>query len=109
LSKGLADLADTADSLASRSIPGLLRTAPDLIPNLENVESMFETPETCPSFLHHQWPLGRRTLTLTETANVDELVPCEGKDEAYDEIQAEIEGWEKQLSDELEKLEKRLG
>jgi len=41
--------------------------------------------------------------------NIDELVPCKGKDEAYDEVQLEIEGWEMQLDDELKKLEERLG
>ncbi|KAF8583279.1 DNA mismatch repair protein Msh6 [Ramaria rubella] len=88
LSDGLAALAETADSLESKSIPGLLRTAPDLTAYLENVESMFEMPENLIA---------------------DELVPCEGKDEIYDQVQAEIEDWENQLSDTLKKLEKKHG
>lgn len=45
LSKGLSELADTADSFASKTIPGLLRTAPNLTQNLKHVKAMFQTPE----------------------------------------------------------------
>lgn len=45
LSKGLIELADTADSFSSRTITGLLRSAPDLAPNLKHIKSMFQTPE----------------------------------------------------------------
>jgi len=38
-------LADTAESLASNSIPGLLRSAPDLGAHIGNIESMFTTEE----------------------------------------------------------------
>ncbi|KAI9070108.1 hypothetical protein FKP32DRAFT_1670680, partial [Trametes sanguinea] len=59
LSKGLAALAETADSFASKSIPGLLRSAPDLSPNLKHIRAMFKPPEQ----------------------GSDELVPEDGKDE----------------------------
>lgn len=41
--------------------------------------------------------------------NVDELLPVEGKDEAYDEISAEIAELEDGLEKELKKLKKQLG
>lgn len=41
--------------------------------------------------------------------NADELLPVEGKDEAYDEISAEIAELEDGLEKELKKLKKQLG
>lgn len=40
---------------------------------------------------------------------MDELVPRDGKDERYDEIQEEIRDLEKSLKGELKKFEKQLG
>ena len=45
LSNGLSQLADTADTFESRTITGLLRSAPNLTPNLKHVKAMFQTPE----------------------------------------------------------------
>lgn len=45
LSKGMAKLADVSDVFKSRTISGLLRGAPDLLPHLENVEKMYQPPE----------------------------------------------------------------
>lgn len=42
LSNGLASLADTAESFESKMVPGLLRSAPDLAPNIKNVQAMFK-------------------------------------------------------------------
>lgn len=39
----------------------------------------------------------------------DDLLPVEGKDEAYDEIAEEIRGLEKELDKMLKKLEKQVG
>jgi DNA mismatch repair protein MSH6 len=39
----------------------------------------------------------------------DDLLPVEGKDEAYDEIAQEIRGLEKELDKALMKLEKQVG
>jgi hypothetical protein len=41
--------------------------------------------------------------------DADELLPQAGKDDAYDEIMAEINGLEEDLEKELRKLEKKLG
>jgi hypothetical protein len=40
-------------------------------------------------------------------ANPDELIPCQGRDQAYDDVQAVIEDLEKQLEDALKRLEKK--
>ncbi|KAI1786071.1 DNA mismatch repair protein Msh6 [Ganoderma leucocontextum] len=87
LSKGLIELADTADSFSSRTITGLLRSAPDLTPNLKHVKSMFQTPE----------------------ANSDELVPEDGKDEVYDDVISEINELEEELKAELKSIRKKTG
>ncbi|KAI0760099.1 DNA mismatch repair protein Msh6 [Fomes fomentarius] len=87
LSKGLSELGDTADSFASKAIPGLLRSAPDLTPNIKNVKSMYQTPED----------------------NSDELVPEDGKDEVYDNIMSEINDLEEELKAELKKIRKATG
>ncbi|KAG0706949.1 hypothetical protein DFH29DRAFT_899290 [Suillus ampliporus] len=86
LSRGLAKLADSSESFDSKTILGLLRSAPDLTPNLKNVESRF-----------------------TLDKETDELLPVAGKDEAYDEVMCEIEELEKTLDAQLKKFEKKLG
>lgn len=45
LSEGLAELADASESFNSKTILGLLRSAPNLEPNLKNVESKFKRPD----------------------------------------------------------------
>lgn len=104
LSKGLSALAETADSFDSKSIPGLLRTAPDLTPNLKHIQAMFKPPESgeCSS-----------TLISATDADVavgsDELCPEDGKDEVYDGIMEEINELENELKSELKKLRKQTG
>ncbi|KAI9438563.1 DNA mismatch repair protein Msh6 [Lactarius indigo] len=87
LSKGLSKLADASETFESKTILGLLRSAPDLLPHIKNVESRFERPEK----------------------DNDDLLPVEGKDEAYDEIAEEIRELEKDLDKSLKKLEKQTG
>ncbi|KAN0131698.1 DNA mismatch repair protein Msh6 [Lactarius tabidus] len=87
LSKGLSKLADASETFESKTILGLLRSAPDLFPHIKNVESRFERPEK----------------------DNDDLLPIEGKDEAYDEIAEEIGGLEEELEKSLKKLEKQAG
>ncbi|EJC97743.1 DNA mismatch repair protein Msh6 [Fomitiporia mediterranea MF3/22] len=86
LSNGLESLSETADTFNSREISGLLRSAPNLIPNIKHVESMFLQPEGGP-----------------------DLLPKNGKDETYDGIEGEIQEIEESLDAELKKLEKKLG
>jgi DNA mismatch repair protein MSH6 len=45
LSKGLGSLADTADGFKSKTILGLLRSAPDLWPHIKHVRAMFQHTE----------------------------------------------------------------
>ena len=45
LSKGLSKLADASETFASKTILGLLRSAPDLLPHVKNVEMRFEKAE----------------------------------------------------------------
>ncbi|KAI0822933.1 DNA mismatch repair protein Msh6 [Trametes gibbosa] len=87
LSNGLSSLADTADSFDSKSIPGLLRTAPDLRPNLKHIQAMFKPPQD----------------------GSDELVPEDGKDEVYDGVMEEINELEEELKSELKKMRKQTG
>jgi DNA mismatch repair protein MSH6 len=47
-------------------------------------------------------------LVTTFTDN-DDLLPVEGKDEAYDEIAKEIRELEKELDKSLKKLERQVG
>lgn len=89
LSRGLSKLADQSESFKSNTILGLLRSAPDLLLNIKNVEDMYVKP--------------------TSDKDADELLPQAGKDDVYDEIMAEIDGLEEDLEQELKKLEKKLG
>ena len=45
LSRGLSKLADASETFESKTILGLLRSAPELLPHIKNVESRFEKPE----------------------------------------------------------------
>jgi DNA mismatch repair protein MSH6 len=45
LSKGLSKLADASETFESKTILGLLRSAPDLLPHVKNVEMRFEKTE----------------------------------------------------------------
>ncbi|RDB29773.1 DNA mismatch repair protein msh6 [Hypsizygus marmoreus] len=89
LSRGLGELADQSESFKSTTILGLLRSAPDLLPNIKHVESMYVKPSS--------------------EKDTDELVPREGKDEAYDAIMAEIAELEEDLEKDLKTFEKKLG
>ncbi|KAF8137603.1 muts domain V-domain-containing protein [Boletus edulis] len=86
LNEGLASLADNSESFASKTILGLLRSAPDLIPHLKNVTSRF-----------------------TIDKETDELLPVDGKDDVYDGVMEEITNLEKELDGQLKKFEKKLG
>ncbi|PCH35419.1 DNA mismatch repair protein Msh6 [Wolfiporia cocos MD-104 SS10] len=86
LSTGLSELADTAEHFESKTILGLLRSAPNLLPNIKHVRTMFKTPDE----------------------NAEELLPEDGKDAVYDEIMEEIGGLEGELDAELEQLELKL-
>ncbi|KAF7798458.1 hypothetical protein EIP86_009679 [Pleurotus ostreatoroseus] len=86
LSKGLSALADTSEHFKSKTILGLLRSAPDLSPHLKHVKAMFKPPEQ----------------------NDDELVPQDGKDEIYDTISEEIGGLEEELNEKLKEYEDQL-
>ncbi|KAI0295767.1 muts domain V-domain-containing protein [Russula brevipes] len=80
-------VADASETFESKTILGLLRSAPDLLPHVKNVELRFEKPEN----------------------NNDDLLPVEGKDEAYDEIAQEIRELEKELDRLLKRLERQVG
>ncbi|TEB23394.1 DNA mismatch repair protein msh6 [Coprinellus micaceus] len=88
LSKGLGKLADESEDFESKTILGLLRGAPDLLVNVRSLEAMFLSPEDNDS---------------------DELIPKEGKDDAYDEVSGEIASLEKSLENELKAMHKSTG
>ncbi|KAL5499193.1 MSH6 [Sanghuangporus vaninii] len=86
LSSGLDSLCETANNFSSKEISGLLRSAPNLIPNINYIESMF-----------------------TQTDRNSELLPKKGKDEAYDAIEEEIRNIEEDLNSELKSMEENIG
>ncbi|KAJ7273346.1 muts domain V-domain-containing protein [Mycena rebaudengoi] len=88
LSRGLSEMANTAENFDSKTIFGLLRGAPDLMQNIKKVQAMYEKPES--------------------EKDATELVPQAGKDPVYDEIMAEIKGLETELDEELEGFQKKL-
>ena len=87
LNKGLKELADRSEAFKSRTVLGLLRGAPDLLPYIKNVEARYKTPEK----------------------DTDDLIPVEGKDEEFDSNKEEIDELEGQLAKELKKLAKSTG
>ncbi|KAF8184994.1 muts domain V-domain-containing protein [Mycena galopus ATCC 62051] len=88
LSHGLTRLADASESFESKTIFGLLRSAPDVIQNIKKVQLMYEKPES--------------------EKDASELVPQAGKDEVYDKIMQEIGELESELDEELTKFQKQL-
>ncbi|KAK0501656.1 muts domain V-domain-containing protein [Armillaria luteobubalina] len=88
LSRGFSSLADTSEKFKSKTIQGLLRNAPDLMQNIKNVEAMYIKPSE---------------------KDANELVPQDGKDEAYDTIMSETAELEEELDGELKKFEKKIG
>ncbi|KAJ6606598.1 muts domain V-domain-containing protein [Mycena vulgaris] len=88
LSHGLSQLADTSESFESKTIFGLLRSAPDVIQNVKKVQLMYEKPDS--------------------EKDASELVPQAGKDEVYDKIMEEINGLESELDEELDGFQKKL-
>ncbi|KAJ7591055.1 DNA mismatch repair protein Msh6 [Mycena floridula] len=86
LSRGLTKLANSSESFESKTVLGLLRGAPDLLANIQNVESLYETPET----------------------DASELIPQDGKDDDYDEINTTIANLEEELDVALAKFQKKL-
>ncbi|KAF9233196.1 muts domain V-domain-containing protein [Melanogaster broomeanus] len=86
LNEGLAGLAENSESFESKTILGLLRSAPDLTPHLRNVKSRF-----------------------TIDKETDQLLPVDGKDDVYDGVVAEIAMLEKELDSHLKKFEKKVG
>ncbi|KAG6861406.1 hypothetical protein C0995_000535 [Termitomyces sp. Mi166 len=105
LSIGLSRLADTSESFNSKTIFGLLRSAPDLLPHIKNIENLYVKPSSDKGIL----PFIRRSLQNDFALSDDELIPREGKDSAYDEVMAEIAGLEEELDSDLKKMEKKLG
>ncbi|KAG8907125.1 DNA mismatch repair protein msh6 [Tulasnella sp. 403] len=87
LSKGLKSLEHEAENFESKSIPGLLRSAPDLLPYVKNTRELFEEPKE----------------------KDDQLVPRRGKDEAYDQVEDEITEVKEELDQALKKLMKKTG
>jgi DNA mismatch repair protein MSH6 len=103
LSKGMKSLADTAEDFTSKTVFGLLRSAPDLKPHIKNVQSMYEAPEKGEGF-YFLWKLASHPTF----EDADELVPVEGKDSVHDEIMLEINELEEKLEGELAKYEKKM-
>ena len=105
-------MADESESFKSKTILGLLRSAPDLLPNIKNVEDMYVKPVSDKGEPRHDGGVPvvhSLTPSFSIPLDADELLPQAGKDETYDEIMAEIDGLEEDLAKELKRLEKKLG
>ncbi|KAG8973234.1 DNA mismatch repair protein msh6 [Tulasnella sp. 425] len=87
LSKGLKKLEDEAQSFKSTNISGLLRSAPDLDPHINALREQFVEPKE----------------------KDDLLLPQDGKNEAYDTVEAEITGLKVMLDRSLKKLAGQTG
>ncbi|KIO19597.1 hypothetical protein M407DRAFT_30749 [Tulasnella calospora MUT 4182] len=87
LSKGLKQLENEAQSFKSTNISGLLRSAPDLQPHIDSLREQFEEPKE----------------------KDDLLLPRDGKDEAYDTVEAEIESLKASLDKSLKKYAGQTG
>lgn len=107
LSRGLSSLADISESFKSKTVLGLLRSAPDLLANIKNIESMYEKPAGEKGKIARFGPF--RLDPSIRLVDPNELVPRKGKDEAYDDIMATIESLESEFEEELENFQEKLG
>lgn len=106
LSRGLTKLADESEGFKSKTILGLLRGAPDLLPNVKQIEDMFQKPNP------DDKSMSRRVVVFPARVyfvDSDELLPQKGKDKEYDKIVAEITGLEKEFDEMLVELEDKAG
>ncbi|KAG8987176.1 DNA mismatch repair protein msh6, partial [Tulasnella sp. 427] len=87
MSKGLKKLESEAESFKSSNISGLLRSAPDLQPHIDALREQFEEPKE----------------------KEDLLLPKDGQDEAYDEVEAEIARLKASLDKSLKKFAGQTG
>ncbi|KAG9034241.1 DNA mismatch repair protein msh6 [Tulasnella sp. JGI-2019a] len=88
LSAGFKTLEEKVEDFESKSVSGLLRSAPDLKPYIKNLEKLFEPPKE---------------------KSDDALIPRDESDEAYDEVVAEISTLTKKLDAALTKLSQKTG
>ena len=68
LSKGLKALEESAGGFKSKNIPGLLRSAPDLMPNIKHVREMFVQAEK-------EKGSGTNLLRIPTSEDVDATTP----------------------------------
>lgn len=104
----MESLLDEAENFSSKGVASLLRSAPDVRPNIKHVEEMFKKPNNG-KFV----TTARATVIDSSTYPVfletDDLVPEDGVDERYDEVMSEIKALEKDLNKSLKKLEEEVG
>ncbi|KAG9048858.1 DNA mismatch repair protein msh6 [Tulasnella sp. UAMH 9824] len=87
MNKGLKQLENQAQSFKSTNISGLLRSAPDLQPHIDALRGQFVEPKE----------------------KDDLLLPRDGKDEAYDTVEAEIASLKASLDKSLKKFSGQTG
>lgn len=97
----LVKLSDMSDSFVTASVGGLLRSAPDLKPLLQEIRTMYSVKRSGMPFHRGQ----RLILTLTEKSI--EILPTEGAHEATDEATAEVSRLEAALDALLVKYKKQ--
>jgi DNA mismatch repair protein MSH6 len=105
LSKGLATIAEMSEEFEGNSVSGLLRQAPDLKKNIKRVRSFFNGRL---NFVNNFVMSLVLTMIIVEEDNL--LVPSsDDVDEAYCEIQTEIQQLEEKLEKKLNSLKSDLG
>ncbi|KAM0787401.1 hypothetical protein ACM66B_003486 [Microbotryomycetes sp. NB124-2] len=81
IASGLDGLLNATSDFKSSGIPGLLRSAPEIEPLLDEIESLFDG---------------------------EEMLPVDGKDADYERVKANVDKYEEALQDELEDAKKKL-
>lgn len=102
LHDGFASLAENSESFGSKTILGLLRSAPDLTSHLRDIKSRFTVDKG-------EDPFPEALFANAWKTDTDELLPVDGKDEIYDEVLQEMSELEQSLDSQLRKFEKKLG
>ena len=102
-------MAYTSATFKSKTVLGLLRSAPNLFPSIKNVQAMYQDPEECMYDFVPNHPIHYMNCLSFFVEGADELVPVDGKDDVYDGIMTEICELEQELDKQLKKFEKLLG
>lgn len=107
MNKGLKKLENEAQSFKSTNISGLLRSAPDLEPHIDALREQFVEPKEKGTNIGSVVTM---RATCSDPHSIDDLLlPQDGKNEAYDTVEAEITGLKVMFARSLKKLAGQTG